>query len=296
MYGYIYLTTNLINGRKYIGQKKSSYFKGTEYLGSGKILKQAIEKYGWNSFRVELVEECNSKEELDEKERYWIKEYGAVDSPEFYNIAFGGQSRAHRPSLEERQRISEIAKSRVGEQNPFYGRTHSQETKEVLRIKSRKNWRRCLPSQKGKIWVTNGEINHLVFEDDIPEGFRKGVTHSDSWTESQRKRRKVKISLTEEEVKERQEKSHQNRSLSSSKRNENRVWINDGSCNKFVHQDRLSEFLSQGFVVGRLQDNKGHKDTFFVTNGVSNKLVKSEDEIPEGWWKGMTRHANTSNT
>lgn len=42
-YGFIYITTNLINGKKYIGQKKG--YNDT-YLGSGKILKLAIKKYG----------------------------------------------------------------------------------------------------------------------------------------------------------------------------------------------------------------------------------------------------------
>ena len=45
MYGYIYLTTNHINGKKYIGQKKSNVFLGEKYLGSGKILKQALKKW-----------------------------------------------------------------------------------------------------------------------------------------------------------------------------------------------------------------------------------------------------------
>ena len=46
MFGYIYMTINTVNGKKYIGQHKSSEFEGNKYLDSGKILKQAIEKYG----------------------------------------------------------------------------------------------------------------------------------------------------------------------------------------------------------------------------------------------------------
>ena len=38
MFGYIYLTTNLINEKKYIGQKTSNKFLGESYLGSGKLL------------------------------------------------------------------------------------------------------------------------------------------------------------------------------------------------------------------------------------------------------------------
>lgn len=69
MFGYIYLTENLINSKKYIGQHKNNSFNPS-YLGSGTILKQAINKYGKENFKVEVLEECNSKEELNEKEIY----------------------------------------------------------------------------------------------------------------------------------------------------------------------------------------------------------------------------------
>lgn len=49
MFGYIYETTNLINGKKYIGQKTSRVFLKEEYLGSGKGIKLAIDKYGLNN-------------------------------------------------------------------------------------------------------------------------------------------------------------------------------------------------------------------------------------------------------
>lgn len=42
MYGYIYLTTNLINGKKYIGQHASPVFEPDRYIGSGVILWKAI--------------------------------------------------------------------------------------------------------------------------------------------------------------------------------------------------------------------------------------------------------------
>ena len=73
MYGFIYITTNLINGKRYIGQKKYDK-EGTwkNYLGSGTYLKRAIEKYGKDNFSKEIVEECESKEKLDEREIYLI--------------------------------------------------------------------------------------------------------------------------------------------------------------------------------------------------------------------------------
>lgn len=93
MYGYIYITTNLINDRKYIGQHKCEIFD-INYKGSGKILKQAFIKYGIDNFKCEILKECDSKKELDESERYFIEYYDAVNSDEFYNLVPGGNGRS----------------------------------------------------------------------------------------------------------------------------------------------------------------------------------------------------------
>lgn len=91
MYGFIYITTNHINGKQYIGQKKyDKSNKWKKYLGSGIALKRAIEKYGESNFSKEIIEECQTKEILDDREKYWINYYNAVDSDDFYNIASGG--------------------------------------------------------------------------------------------------------------------------------------------------------------------------------------------------------------
>lgn len=67
MYGYIYITTNLINGKQYIGQKKSDVFL-EDYKGSGRDISRAFNKYGFNNFKSVLIEECDSQEELDKQE------------------------------------------------------------------------------------------------------------------------------------------------------------------------------------------------------------------------------------
>lgn len=90
MYGYIYLTTNLINNKKYIGRRKSSIFLGTNYLGSGKHLKKAIIKYGKENFSVILLEECQTYDECVLREMYYIKLFNAVESSLYYNASYGG--------------------------------------------------------------------------------------------------------------------------------------------------------------------------------------------------------------
>lgn len=100
MYGYIYITTNLINDKKYIGQRKwddEENISEDDYMGSGIILKQAIKKYGITNFNKKILQICYSKEELGSMEQKYIEEYNAVYSNEYYNIhegGFGGNTRA----------------------------------------------------------------------------------------------------------------------------------------------------------------------------------------------------------
>ena len=89
MVGYIYITTNIVTGMKYIGKHKSSVHHNW-YVGSGSLLKKDIAKYGKDKFKSEVLEECDTIDDLNERERYWIEQYNAVDDPNFYNIADGG--------------------------------------------------------------------------------------------------------------------------------------------------------------------------------------------------------------
>ena len=124
MYGYIYLTTNLINGKKYVGQKTSNKFLGEEYLGSGKMLYKAIEKYGRQNFKVELLEEVRgTKSDLNAREIFWIEKLAAVESEEFYNLHPGGVGGAtyghqgHNLTEEQKQHQRNIH-LKFYEQNP----------------------------------------------------------------------------------------------------------------------------------------------------------------------------------
>ena len=118
MHGYIYKTTNLLNNKIYIGQKHSSTFLGNKYLGSGKILNQAITKDGADNFIVQLLEEVNTQDELDEREIFWIKHYKSTDRHIGYNICEGGK----------------VNRTMVGENNPFYGKHHSYESRQKMSI------------------------------------------------------------------------------------------------------------------------------------------------------------------
>ena len=87
---YVYKTTNIINGKFYIG--KRHYRKKDEkwYLGSGIYLNRAIKKYGRENFKKEIIEWCSSSEEVNNKERFWIAKLDALNPKIAYNIAPGG--------------------------------------------------------------------------------------------------------------------------------------------------------------------------------------------------------------
>lgn len=62
MYGFIYITTNHINGKQYIGQRKyDKKEKWKNYLGSGIILTRAIEKYGKENFSKKSLKNVKQK-------------------------------------------------------------------------------------------------------------------------------------------------------------------------------------------------------------------------------------------
>ncbi len=84
----IYKITNNINHKWYIGKHNG---KDPNYMGSGKLLKSAIKKYGINNFSKEVLEECNSLTELNKKEKLWILKTNAVIDPTSYNLANGGE-------------------------------------------------------------------------------------------------------------------------------------------------------------------------------------------------------------
>lgn len=91
MYGYIYKTTNLINGLIYIGQHKATKFEPTKYIGSGRHLKAAIKEFGKENFICEFLDAAETLEELNDKEDYWVNFYNSRDPRIGYNVKKGGE-------------------------------------------------------------------------------------------------------------------------------------------------------------------------------------------------------------
>lgn len=152
----IYKTTNLVNGRIYIGKDKHNNDK---YLGSGKILKQAISKYGRDNFVKEVIEKCEDEKVWLEREVYWIKYFNSIE--EGYNIALGGNGGdtiSNNPIKDEiRKKHSEKMKDPSFNKNKAKGRVIKPKKKDDP------NW---INPQKGKSSPLKGR----------PSG-RKGISN-----------------------------------------------------------------------------------------------------------------------
>lgn len=143
--GTIYLVTNLLNNKKYIGQtKRDLEIRWKEHCTDSEntgLLDPDIQKYGKENFKVEVLEKVYSHYEMNKRERYWIKKLDTINNG--YNITTGGQK--------------------------YFGYSPTEETKEKIR-----------ETLKGSFfWITNGkEDKHWNFGNPIPKGYYKGRTNS----------------------------------------------------------------------------------------------------------------------
>ena len=124
----IYKVTNKVNKKVYIGQTiRSIEERWKEHAEKGGALYRAINKYGKENFTVEQIDVACDRNELDEKEKYWIKYYDSTNKKKGYNLTYGGE---HFEIPEDRRkRMSEVE---LGEKNHFYGKRHSEETKRKI--------------------------------------------------------------------------------------------------------------------------------------------------------------------
>lgn len=88
MHGYLYLTTNIVNGRKYLGMKKGCY--DLAYVGSGSVLNRAIRRYGRDNFSLEVLGEYHSDDDLKSALELYTQQFRAKDRNSQYSLAAGG--------------------------------------------------------------------------------------------------------------------------------------------------------------------------------------------------------------
>ena len=163
--GYIYKITNKINNKIYIGlttltpeERWKSHIL-TAYNKNSKdydeIFKKAIRKYGKENFSIKTIEQCNSLEELKEREKFWIEQYNsyAFDiNSNGYNMTRGGDSPTHENNLIPVKRVN-ILTGEIVEHFPSVAMAERQYHRGIREILSGKNTQ--IP--KGFTWLRENE-------------------------------------------------------------------------------------------------------------------------------------------
>ena len=92
---YVYMHTNKINNKKYIGiTGQDRYWDRWRSDGSGyktQVFGRAIEKYGWDNFDHKILKEVETESEACELEQYYIQKYKSNNKDFGYNISMGGE-------------------------------------------------------------------------------------------------------------------------------------------------------------------------------------------------------------
>lgn len=167
----IYMITNLINGKRYVGKTQRGYlFRFEEHCNSTKYgfntyIGNAINKYGRENFKVELLKQVED-DTWEYWEKFYISEYKTLWTQNGYNITDGGDSNPmdnpavrlkHRIACntpEMLKRLSEIGKNQVV----------SKETREKIRQNNLKNiervtsgFRKYNESRKTPVAIIEGD-------------------------------------------------------------------------------------------------------------------------------------------
>lgn len=203
----IYETTNLINGKIYIGQHVTDN-PYDDYIGSGVSMRRAIRKYGIENFHKHILFVFDNEYDMDAKEAELVTEqFCSLTSN--YNLAPGGNgggfryinanglggTLGYKYTEEQRKRRSETSiaawknekhrpkllklnrEKLVKHRMDWTGKKHSEET-----IQKMKALKKDISGDKnpnfGKCWITNDKENKMIpkieLDNWIMMGYRKG--------------------------------------------------------------------------------------------------------------------------
>ena len=220
MYGYIYMTINILNGKRYIGQHKSGKFVTKYcYVGSGRYLLKSVNKYGLENFAVELIDIAYSQKELNLKEEYWIEYYNAVKDPMFYNISESSAGNTIAGLSDEEKLIvhKNMSNSQKSNKN-----AHGKKGKPLSDI------------NKKRIGDANRGNNHWTKKNGMTKEYLDKITNN-----LPRNQKGINHPL------------YGKKGYTSGK-----VWINNGILNKMINKELLDEYLSNGWYIGMKKGNK----------------------------------------
>lgn len=134
----VYCIENVKNNKKYIGQSIHVYKRWKEHKSAlnrdvheNDYLQKAWRKYGQDAFVFFVIEICEESM-LNDRESYYICYFNTIDRNFGYNLDSGGSS-YRIISAEARSKMSAAKADCFGEKNSFYGKQHTEETKQKLR-------------------------------------------------------------------------------------------------------------------------------------------------------------------
>lgn len=127
-YHFVYITTNLINGKQYIGDHSCDNIENDTYLGSGVYFLNALNEYGIKNFKRKIIQFFETKEEAFNVQEKYIKQYNTL-VPNGYNMSpQGGFKNSGMHSEESKKKMSESHKGKPA-WNKGKVNCYSQETK-----------------------------------------------------------------------------------------------------------------------------------------------------------------------
>lgn len=211
MFYTIYKITNQINGKFYIGSHKTKDLND-DYMGSGKYLKRAQEKYGVENFTKEILFVFDNPEDMYAKEAE-IVTVDFIAEENTYNIKVGGfggfdyvnanglnimwkdpKARAELTSKTLKQRWQDTPESFSDEfrrnagtrsesfisanlKGTFRGKSHTEEAKAAIAAKNSVHQKGENNSQYGTRWVHSLELQQskkIRATDPLPDGWLEG--------------------------------------------------------------------------------------------------------------------------
>ena len=293
MYGYIYLTTNLVNGKKYIGQHKCETFD-TNYYGSGKLLLASIAKYGVENFTCELIEAFDSKEALNKAEYEYIEAADAVNSEDFYNLKSGGEGSSVRGCIYIRNINTNQCKKVLPEELDYYlsngyvrgGPIPSDETKTRRALgntgkrRSAQTKQNIANSLKGKKLSPEHALKLRLAALGKPS-YNKGMIQIHKHDDY------IFIAPEELNIYEQQGWVKGGKSKDYVNGKKGKIAVNKDNKNYFISPEELHSYLNNGYSKGALKTGpvtkcRGH----WYTDGNTNLFVKSSCVAPDGFKPG----------
>lgn len=238
LFGYVYITTNKINGKQYIGRHKSSLFDES-YKGSGKAIRNALKRYGSHNFRVEVLDWCYSNEELNEREHFWILYYKADKDRNFYNI---------NPQQGMGSGSSHAMFGLRGKDNPNYGSRRTEEQKRNIH-----NSKLGIPSHnKGKHAINDGEYVKYVSDEEMSFylgiGWEKGTGNTHNKPSHELLSKRIKEALNNPVTKAKKSNNMKGNTLGS--KTKGYFWITNGLENKTCNPKDFEKWQEKGYHKG----------------------------------------------